>query len=243
MSLRESQAYLVAARVLNYVVRELRKWSQEDKQAILANMTHLNGRRTFTGAYPIKLYLFCVNSFDAWNAIVLNSVLSSEWRKTQAESRRHDLSSSLKFFNLVLLNTIEMSKIKRFKISMVIWSVFWLLLKRFLFISLGDNWVYVLSMSLPCNPLQNTTNFLSIDSMLPLGGWEKYEWTSWCEEGVSLWRLYPMYSHRSGQMSRRSESAKRFRKWQVLRWKAAAVVSKKVLGIQYLPGQNTYLTH
>lgn len=54
----EGKAYLIAARMLNYAVRELLKWSLEDKQATLANMTPHRGRRTFTGAYPITYICF-----------------------------------------------------------------------------------------------------------------------------------------------------------------------------------------
>lgn len=57
----ESKAYLIAVRMLNYAVRELLKWSLKDKQAVLANMTPLEGRWTFTGAYSIiYIYFFWI---------------------------------------------------------------------------------------------------------------------------------------------------------------------------------------
>lgn len=77
----ESRAYLIAARMLNYVVKRALKWSLQHKQAMLANMTPLKERRTFTGGLTNHIYLFCVNSSDVWNAIVIHPLQISEWRR------------------------------------------------------------------------------------------------------------------------------------------------------------------
>lgn len=60
---------LIATPVLSSVVRELLKWSVEDDQAAVANMTRLKVRRDFTGAYPITS-VCCV-----WIVVILEMLL------------------------------------------------------------------------------------------------------------------------------------------------------------------------
>lgn len=60
---------LIAAPVLSYVERELLKWSVEDEQAAVVNMTSLRVRGDFTGAYSITS-VCC-----AWIVVILEMLL------------------------------------------------------------------------------------------------------------------------------------------------------------------------
>lgn len=86
----------------------------------------------------------------------------------------------------------------------------------FLVISLGGNWVIIISMFFTNNPPQKSYYHLTLysTSCMSLGACRKFEWTFWCDGvgGLPSWRPYPMYSHRCGQMSGKSESLKRSRK-------------------------------
>lgn len=59
---------LITARMLNYAVRVLLKWSLQDKQAILANMTPQRGKNFHRGLSN-HIYLVCMNCSGVWNAV------------------------------------------------------------------------------------------------------------------------------------------------------------------------------
>lgn len=62
---------LITARMLNYAVRALLKWSLQDKQAILANMTPQRGKNFHRGLSN-HVYLVCMNCSGVWNAAAVH---------------------------------------------------------------------------------------------------------------------------------------------------------------------------
>lgn len=73
-----TSAALITARMLNYAVRALLKWSLQDKQAILANMTPQRGKNFHRGLSN-HVYLVCMNCSGVWNDVTVTVTPNLCW--------------------------------------------------------------------------------------------------------------------------------------------------------------------